>query len=246
VLLIDVTAAGGLSAHLGVGSLGFVPVEVRPGLWAMSMDRSKALVEYLRVQIGIPGLATFGPAARAFDALAATAPGIREIVTLGKVLWEVRQGRYDLVIGDGPPTGQVGGLLRAPITIAELVPAGRIRQQADWMAGMLLDPSLSRLVLVTLPEELPTIETIETLGYLEQEKLVGRTQVVANRVLARLETEAIGSGQVAEAAALHRSLYAGQQEWLQRLPPEVSLPFQFGLLTPGEVAARLADAWEGQ
>jgi anion-transporting ArsA/GET3 family ATPase len=201
-------------------------------------------VEYLRVQIGVPGLATFGPAARAFDALAATAPGIREIVTLGKVLWEVRQGRYDLVIGDGPPTGQISGLLRAPLTIAELVPAGRIRQQAEWMAGMLLDPLISKLVLVTVPEELPTIETLEAL--LEQEKLVGRTQVVANRVLPRLATDAVGAGPVAEAAALHRSLYAGQQEWLERLPPEVSLPFQFGLLTPGEVAARLADAWEGQ
>ncbi|MGH3119358.1 MAG: ArsA-related P-loop ATPase, partial [Gaiellales bacterium] len=61
VLAIDVVAAGGLAAHLGVGRLEFKPREVRPGLWALSVDRAKALAEYLQVQLGIPGFATFGP-----------------------------------------------------------------------------------------------------------------------------------------------------------------------------------------
>ena len=244
VLVIDVAAGGGVATHLGVGPLGFTSIETRPGLWALAMDRSKALIEYLQVQVGVPGLATFGPVARAFDALAATAPGIREIVTLGKVLWEVRQQQYDLVVADCPPTGQIFGLLRAPSTIAELVPSGRIRQQAEWMAGLLLDPAATRLILVSLAEELPTIETEETLALLEQEKVIGATQLVTNRVLPRLATDAVGRGAAAEAAALHRSLWEEQRQWMERLPPDRTLPFLFGLLTPGEVAARLADTWE--
>ncbi|HKX75654.1 MAG TPA: ArsA family ATPase [Acidimicrobiia bacterium] len=244
VLLIDVGAGGGVATHLGVGPLGFTSTEIRPGLWALAVDRSKALIEYLKVQVGVPGLATFGPAARAFDALAATAPGIREIVTLGKVLWEVREEHYDLVVADCPPTGQIFGLLRAPSTIAELVPSGRIRQQAEWMAGLLLDPAATRLILISLAEELPTIETEETLAQLGQEKVIGAVELVANRILPRLATDALGSGAAAEAAALHRSLWEEQQQWLERLPPDRTLPFLFGLLTPGEVAARLADAWE--
>jgi len=246
VLLVDVVGGGGLASHLGVGALDFTPREVRPGLFALSIDRSKALLEYLQVQIGVPGLVTLGPVARAFDALAATAPGIREIVTLGKVLWEVKQARYDLVVADGPPTGQVAGFLRAPATIADLVPAGRVRAQAEWMAEILMEPEASRLVMVTLPEELPTIESEETLAYLAEEKLVGSHMIAANRVLPRLESEAVGSGVAAEAAALHRSVYQGQQSWLERLPPDVTLPFLFGLLTPGEVAARLSDVWNEQ
>ena len=46
------------------------------------------------------------------------------MVTLGKVIWEVLVRRYDIVVGDCPPTGQVTGLLRAPRTVAELVPDG--------------------------------------------------------------------------------------------------------------------------
>jgi anion-transporting ArsA/GET3 family ATPase len=243
VLIIDVAGAGGLAAHLGVGRLEFKARDVRPGLSALSVDRTKALAEYVNVQIGVPQIATLGPIARAFDALASTAPGVREVITLGKVLWEVWPGEYDLVVADCPPTGQITGLLRAPRTIAELVPSGRVRQQAEWM-GQLLSRQETDLVLVTLAEELPTIETQETMALLAAEHVVGPPTIVTNRVLPRLETDAKGSGVAAEAATLHRSLYRNQREWIKRLPPDRELPYLFGLLTPGEVAARLADAWE--
>ena len=243
VLVIDVAGSGGLAAHLGVGRLEFKAREVRPGLSALSVDRTKALAEYVNVQIGVPQIATLGPIARAFDALASTAPGVREVITLGKVLWEVRPGEYDLVVADCPPTGQITGLLRAPRTITELVPSGRVRQQADWM-GQLLSSEKTDLVLVTLAEELPTIETQETMALLASEKVVGPPTIVTNRVLPRLKSDAKGSGVAAEAATLHRSLYRNQREWIKRLPPDRELPYLFGLLTPGEVAARLADAWE--
>ena len=243
VLAIDAIGGGGLATHFGVGKLDFKTREVRPGLWAMAVDRSKALIEYLHVQIGVPALATLGPVARAFDALASTAPGVREVVTLGKILYEVRTGSYDLVVADGPPTGQIAGLLRAPRTISELVPSGRVRHQADWMSELLTGPE-TEMVMITLPEELPTVETEETLAALAAESLVAKPRVVANRVLPRLETDAHGTGAVAAAASLHRALYRSQQEWLKRLPPDRTLPYLFGLLTPGEVAARMADAWE--
>ena len=243
VLGIDVAGTGGLAAHLGLTRLEFKPAEVKPGLDALTVDRAKALIEYLQVQVGIPGLATLGPAARFFDALASTAPGVREVVTLGKVIWEVLQRRYDIVVGDCPPTGQVTGLLRAPRTVAELVPAGRIRHQADLMSEVLDSSEQSELVLVTLPEELPTLETEETLEVLAKEKLIGSTMVVTNRVLPPLDTEAKGTGVVAEAASMHRSLYRRQQQWLERLPPRKTFPYLFGLLTESEVAARLSEEW---
>jgi len=243
VLAIDVTGAGGLAAHLGGGRLEFKPREVRPGLSALTIDRTRALAEYVKVQIGVPQFATMGPLARAFDALASTAPGVREVITLGKVLWEVQHGGYDLVVADCPPTGAITGLLRAPRTIAELVPSGRVRHQAEWMS-QLLSRKTTELVLVTLAEELPTVETQETMALLASENLVEPPTIITNRVLPRLATDAKGSGVAAEAAILHRSLYRNQQDWMKRLPPARMLPYLFGLLTPGEVAARMADAWE--
>ena len=102
-------------------------------------------------------------------------PGTREIVTIGKILWEVREDRWDMVIVDAPPTGQIASYLRAPASISELVTTGRISSQADWMAETLSDPDRTRLVLVNLAEELPTTETLETLEWVEETEVVDET-----------------------------------------------------------------------
>ncbi|MGH8947158.1 MAG: ArsA-related P-loop ATPase [Acidimicrobiia bacterium] len=244
VLAVEMGSEGGLSAHFGTGPLEFVSREMRPGLHAMRIVRSEALLEYLSLQLRIPGMGRFGAVARAFDALATAAPAVREIITLGKVLWEVKEDRWDLVVADGPPTGQIGSYLRAPVSIAELVPAGRIGSQAEWMRETLADPETTLVTLVTLPEELPAIETAETLQWVEKVSVVPTPMVIANRVLPTLDNSETPDGAVGDMARLHRALRSEQQTWLEYLPPDLSLPFLFGLFTPGEVAAKLSEHLE--
>jgi anion-transporting ArsA/GET3 family ATPase len=246
VLLIDMGESAGLSAHLGVNGLKFTPREVRPDLFAMRIVRSDALIEYLTLQLSLRGLKTLSPLARAFDALATAAPAVREIISIGKVLWEVREQNWDLVIADAPPTGQIGSYLRAPLSISELVPTGRIQRQAAWMGDTLGNPDVTRLVLVNLAEELPTTETSQTLGWLEQNVLVAPPTVVTNRLVSELSVKPSGKGPVRDAAIHHRAVYAEQQHWLARLEPDLTLPYLFGLLTPSEVAARLSDELEAR
>ncbi len=242
VLAIDMLDGGGLGAHLGEPDLTFEPRPIGEGLHASTIDRAEALLEYLRVQVGIPALATIGPAARAFDALASTAPAIREVVTIGKVLWEVKRGVWDLVVADAAPTGQIGSYLRAARTVRELVASGRILDQVEWMEQILTDPDRTDLVLVTLPEELPAVETAETIEWVDSEAVVGAVTVIANRVLPPLDAEVPErDGPVAEAAELHQSLWEEQRHWLSQLPVDYTLPYLFGTHTPAEVAERLAD-----
>lgn len=244
VLAIDMSESGGLASHLTTGKLEFEPREVKPGLFAMRIVRSDALLEYLTLQLSLKGLGRFGALARAFDALATAAPAVREIITIGKVLWEVREQHWDIVIADAPPTGQIGSYLRAPVSIRELVPTGRIERQAAWMKHTLSDPASTQLLLVNLPEELPTAETKQTLDWLEQNQLVPPPLVYTNRVLEELGAEPRGRGAVRNAALHHVSVFEEQQTWLEALPPDGTLPYLFGLMTPGEVAARLSDALE--
>lgn len=233
----------GLAAHLGAEQLTYRAHEVRTGLHALAIDRPAALDEYLRLQLGVPKVTRIGPIARAFDALASAAPGIREIVTMGKVLYEARTNAWDLVVADAPPTGQIGSHLRAPRTVAELVGAGKVRDQVRWMRDYMEDPALTGMVLVTLAEELPVIETQETLEWLEAESLVTVQSVVTNRVLPPLEAAvpANTSTAVGAAAALHDGVQQEQQRWLAELPEGPTLPFLFGTTGPREVAERLAD-----
>ncbi len=244
VLAVEMGSPGGLSSHFGTGPFEFTPREVRPGLHALQVVRSQALLEYLSLQLHLPGMGRFGPFARAFDALATAAPAVREIITVGKVLWEVKEDRWDLVVADAPPTGQLGSFLRAPVSIAELVPTGRVRAQADWMRQILADPDLTRLVLVTLPEELPVTEVAETANWLARENLIAPPLIVANRVLPELEDSSTPEGPVGHIATLHRSLLREQHRWLGELPVDLRLPYLFGLFTPGEVAVHMSDLLE--
>ena len=244
VLAVEMESGDGLSAHFGTGSLEFKPREVRPGLHGMQMNRSDALLEYLSLQLRLPGMGRFGAVARAFDALATAAPAVREIVTIGKILWEVREDRWDMVVVDAPPTGQIASYLRAPASISELVATGRIRVQSEWMANTLASPAITQLILVTLPEELPSTETAETIDWVEKTQVVTPPIIIANRVLEDIPDGPDPGGTVGEMVALHRSLVAGQEEWLAKLPPDLTLPHLFGLFTPGEVAAHISDLLE--
>ncbi len=241
------TESDGLAEHLGVETLGPDAHEVRAGLFALQVERPAALDEYLRLQVGVPRFARLGPLATAFDALASAAPGIREIVTMGKALYEVRSDTWDLVVADGPPTGQIGSHLRAPRTVSDLVPAGRIREQAAWMADLLADPDRSALVLVTLAEELPALETREAMIWLENSELIRTHSVITNRVLEPLdapESDLPASGPVRDAALLHSGLVREQTRWLAETPAGPRLPYLFGTTGPAEVSERLADLVE--
>jgi anion-transporting ArsA/GET3 family ATPase len=245
-LTVGMTDGLGLASHLTTGELAYQPAEVRPGLWAMAIDPAIALDEYLRRELHLPRL---GPVTGAYRSFAETVPGIRDVVVMGKVIHEARRPEWDVVIVDGPPIGQISSYLRAPSTIQTLVPAGRVERQATSLRSTLEDPTLTVVVPVTLAEELPVSETLEALAQINGERLAPVGAVVVNRVLPALELddeaiERLAEGPERDAAKLHRGLLASQRRWLELLPGSTRLPYLFGLLTPAEAAARLADTWE--
>ena len=123
---------------------GFEPTELAPGLFGMAMDTEASLREYLRLQLKVPLIGRIGPVARTFDFVADAAPGVKEILTVGKLCHEVQERTYDLVIADAPATGHVVSQLAAPQAINELVKVGRVRDQTSWMVDILRDPRRHR------------------------------------------------------------------------------------------------------
>jgi anion-transporting ArsA/GET3 family ATPase len=152
----------------------------------MSMDTEESLKEYLSLQLKLPLIARVGPLAKSFDFLATAAPGVKEILTVGKLCWEVRERNYDLVVVDAPATGHVVAQLAAPQAIRELVKVGLVRDQTDWMVEMLSDPEITAAVIVSAPEEMPVSETIELVGRIERETTVDLAAIVVNKVLPEL------------------------------------------------------------
>jgi anion-transporting ArsA/GET3 family ATPase len=185
-LVGEVDAKGNLAKLLSTEPTEFRAREVQPRLFAMSMDTEESLKEYLSLQLRMPLMARIGPLARIFEFVATAAPGVKEVLTVGKYLYEVAQRHYDLVIVDAAATGHVVGQLSAPQGINELVQVGLIRQQTDWMIEILSDTARTGLVIVATPEEMPVNETIELAGRVEAETSVNLAAVVVNRVLPEL------------------------------------------------------------
>jgi len=188
VLLVEVDAKGNLTSLFEHEPVGFKPAEVYPGVFAMQMRTEAALREYLKLNLRIPVIGRLGPLANVLEFVATAAPGVKEILTVGKVCWEAREaleGRadWDLVVVDAAATGHVLAQLDSPRAIQELVQVGPVRQQTEWMVELLSDPALTALHVVTSPEEMPVNETIELVERARAEVNVPLRSVVVNRVL---------------------------------------------------------------
>ena len=266
-LVCEMDAKGSLADAFDVGRLAFQPRELEPNLFAMAMNTEDALKEYLRLFAKVPFIGRIGPLARTFDFLADAAPGVREILVIGKLCYEVRERNYDIVIVDAEATGHIISQIGAPMTIREMAQVGMVRDQTDWMLKVLHDPMVTGVAVVTTPEEMPVTETLTLIDRIEDETGVAATTLIANRVLpdvftkrqrrvaARLDevlpliTAEVGrgGGTVLEASRITDARREIGQGHLDRLRAESDLPILtvpelFTRATGRRVVSLVADA----
>ena len=185
-LACELDAKGNLADFFEAGRATFRARQVQPRLYVLSVDSEESLKEYLALNLHIPFMTRIGPLARLFEFVAIAAPGVKEILTVGKPVYEAHEQNYDLVVVDATASGHVLAQLGAPRVIKELVQVGPVRQQTDWMLEVLSDPAQTGVVIVTTPEEMPVAETIDLAGRVEPETSVDLAAVVVNRVLPEL------------------------------------------------------------
>ncbi len=223
MLAVDAIGSGGLRNTMESGGLGS---QLEPGQFeVLRLTTRESLDQYLKIYLKLPlGPSRLGPLAKIFDYVSAAAPGVRELLIIGKIGWEVRNGGWDEIIVDAPATGHVVELLTAPQSMAELVPSGPLAQQTGWLTEVLSAESTG-VVLVTLPEELPVTETGELLARLRTESDTAVSLLVVNRApvevagpglteASELRTRASPAAGVAELACARHRLAKTQTERL--------------------------------
>ena len=164
-IIVELASQRRLQRTFGREGEGSTEIELAPGLFTISIDPQHAMQEYLHVKTGWVG--DLLGASRLFQPFAMAAPGMRELLSLGKV-WELSQprrrtqggGRYDLVVVDAPASGHCVGLLRTPRTFAEIARVGPIAHQGQTIAATIADRGFTGLVAVTTPEEMAVTETL--------------------------------------------------------------------------------------
>ena len=152
---------------------------VGPDIRCLSLTPAAALAEYLDTH-GLGRVAKRLATSGVIEVVATAAPGIDDIVVLGKVKQLEQSGDYDLIVVDGPAAGHAITFLMAPANLLKLVRGGPIHSQATEVAQLLSNPQRSQIILVTLPETTPVNEVIETAQKLKQDGGLRLGPVVVN------------------------------------------------------------------
>jgi anion-transporting ArsA/GET3 family ATPase len=241
----------------------FVEVELAPGLFTISIDPQHAMEEYLRVKTGPLGQAL--GSSRLFGAFAMATPGMRELLSIGKV-WELAQlerrtrgaAPYDLVVVDAPATGHGVGILRTPRTFAEIARVGPVAHQAKSIAATIADRTFTAVVAVATPEEMPINETLSLRSELRLDAIVVNalypSRFAADEIVRVAEAVEVAASPVARdalrAAVSEHARAQTQRAQVERLVEMngrlIELPFVFTEKLRRPELERLADALERQ
>lgn len=247
VLLAQVNAA---DSHSGLLNLPETPddvTEVEPGLFVVNTRPDQAMREYALMTLKFEALyrATFEN--RLTKRFLRFIPSLAELTMLGKLWFHAEEKnsehrpRFDKLIIDAPSTGHGLGFMRISQIVRDIVHVGPMYEKATEMAQTFEDPSRSILHVVTLPEEMPTNETIDFLRALQRTPATPVGTLVLNawprmlldeplrRCLPQTEPSAIedpAAGAVLETLqrrAIRETLAAEQRHRLHTEIPDVPL-----------------------
>ncbi len=246
-------------------AVGFHEVEMEENLWSISIDPDESMREYVLLQLKVRAMRDMLFRSRIFNYLAAATPGLKELVTIGKI-WElaqldrkVKSGRkYDLVIVDAPATGHGVGFLQTPRTFAAIARVGPIHSQAQRLDSFLTDHDQTGTAIVALPEEMPVNESAALERDLREEIGVAVDRVYLNGLyperFSKAEAEGLSELAAGENGAVRAAARAAlsehdrarsQRAQLARLrrrvkAPVRALPFLFEPELGPEAARRLS------
>lgn len=150
-----------------------------PGLDGAEIGADDALVGYL-ADHGLNRIAKHMSSTGLVEVIAGTTPGIKDLLVLGRIKQLAASGAYATIVVDAPPAGHAISFLDAARALNELARVGPIRTQSSDVLDMLRTPAKSQVVLVTLPEETPVNELVETAFRLEEHVGVSLGPVVVN------------------------------------------------------------------
>jgi anion-transporting ArsA/GET3 family ATPase len=167
VLIAMCNAKERISSMFASELVGSEIVRLTERIWAVNIHPELAFEEYGRMVLKVPGLYRVVFQNKYVKAFLPAVPGLAEWAMLGKAwfhtteLDERGRHRFDVVLLDAPATGHGLDMLRVPKVIAEVVPPGVLRRDAEEAWKMFTDPTATAVVVVTMPEELPVTETLQ-------------------------------------------------------------------------------------
>jgi Mrp family chromosome partitioning ATPase len=262
VLLVSTDGRGDVGRLFNTGHLDYQESllwsDASTKIMGRSLTSDEALVDYL-LHKGLGRLAKRFAASGAIDLIATTTPGIKDLLILGKLRQLSTDRAADVIILDAPAAGHAITFLLSARGLAEVAGSGTVQHQAELALDLLTDEETCQVLLVTLAEETPVSELVDTAFHLEDRVGVSLMGVVVNQVMQSTRADlsdpggllasrnvAVSNDSVAVLEGLvthHNKATAAQQTQLARLATELPLPratlpaIPRALLSPDDIAS---------
>jgi anion-transporting ArsA/GET3 family ATPase len=159
-------------------------VHVGGGLWHLNCEAGRAFAEYVGLKIGVKLLTQIFLRNQVIQYLATAAPGIHELVLLGKVWYE--RNHWDHVVCDMPSTGYGIAMFSSTGNFERLFGGGPLYRDAQAMDATFSDPKETGHVVVSLPEEMPLQEALELRAFLTGQFPGNAPAMLVNRIMPEL------------------------------------------------------------
>jgi anion-transporting ArsA/GET3 family ATPase len=194
-LVVEMDSVGRVPALLGVTVSDRRAVEVDGRLWAQSIDGRTALEEYLGLIVPVKRVLAGVFQSRIYQYFVAAAPGLKELMTIGKVWYEATREEHgkpawDAIVVDAPATGHGMQYLQMPQAARDTFGAGLVQREAARVVALLQNPTVTAVHVVTLAEEMPVTETLEACATLTGALALPVGAIIVNRLVERGFTSA--------------------------------------------------------
>jgi anion-transporting ArsA/GET3 family ATPase len=256
-------------ALLGGGPIKESIREIAPGISAVLLRSDVAVREYGAMVLKSQKLSNALFDNKYVQGFFNGAPGLKEWALLGKAWFHATETlpsgapRFDSVLFDAPATGHGLEMLRVPKVIVDVAPPGVLRNDAERAWTFFRDPKQSGVIVVTLPEEMPTNETFELVQALREELALPIAALAVNGLIepifdatARASFESLSGAPLDEADPAESTLASArrralkervQSESLERLRelglPELRLPWVAGGVESPAALSALIEAF---
>ena len=179
VLIVEVEGKSGLATAFDRPALGYEEQDLAPGIRGRTLTPDAALRDWLEGN-GLKRISKRLVQTGALDVIATAVPGMKDILVLGKVKSLEQSRAADLIIVDAPAAGHALTFLTSAHGLLDAVAVGPVRRQAADVVEMLSDPARCQVLLVTLPEETPVNEAVDTAFAIEDRVGVRLGPIVVN------------------------------------------------------------------
>lgn len=179
VLIVEVEGKSGLASGFGAPALTYDEAELAPGIRARTLTPDQALIDYLHSR-GLKRISKRLANSGALDVVATAVPGMKDILVLGKVKQLEQADAADIILIDAPAAGHAITFLLSARGLLDAIRVGPVRKQAAEVVELLTDPARCQVLMVTLPEETPVNELVETAYTIEERAGVRLGPVIVN------------------------------------------------------------------